>query len=87
MKSRKQFITEPGDRRWLDATPLAAAAGGLIVVLLLGTMVLLHPGERAAAVGEPPATPLSPESPAYALPSIAPDAESYAAPGSQPPTF
>ena len=96
MKSRKQYLTEPGDRRWLEATPLAAAAGGLVIVLLLGAMALLHPNERAPVNVDRPtvssaSTSSSPSAPSDAptstLPPIAPDAESYAAPDSQPPTF
>jgi hypothetical protein len=96
MKSRKQFITEPGDRRWLEVGPRAAAAGGLVVVLLLGAMALLHPGERvavdanrstlsSASASSLPAAP--PDVPATTLPPIATDADGFAAPDNHPPTF
>jgi hypothetical protein len=62
MQGSKRFITESDERHWLEVTPRAAAAGGLVVVLLLGAIMLLHPGERGAAGRAALAT--RPESPA-----------------------
>lgn len=42
----RRFITEPGDRQWLHATPRTAAAGGTLVALVLAAMVVLQPSER-----------------------------------------
>jgi len=99
MKSRRKFITEPGDRRWLETSQWTAAAGGLVVVLLFGAMALLHPGERAAVdvdraaqsfVTDAPAADSQPAAvagPASSMPSTATDADVLAAPDNHPPTF
>jgi hypothetical protein len=97
MKSRKELITEPDDRRWLEVSSRTAAAGGLVVVALLGAMALLHPGERAAVdsavrasvadvpvAGGPPSVP---DRPASGAAPIATDADGFAPPDNHPPTF
>jgi hypothetical protein len=96
MKSRRRYITEPGDRHWLYASPWIAAAGGLVVVILLAAMALLQPGsptagdgrsQAQAATAAPRSPAAAPDAPVRTLPPVAPDAESYATPGTMPPTF
>lgn len=99
MKSRKQYITEPEDRRWLEVTPRTAVAGGLIVVALLAAMAVLAPGERPAVAVESAVRPLVTEMQrpntrraAPAAPTANPQpattgTDEIAAPDNHPPTF
>jgi hypothetical protein len=56
MNAHRRFITEPGEERWLYASPRTAATGAAVVALLVAAMILFGPGKRpdAAADGSAP---------------------------------
>lgn len=101
MKSRKDYIIEPNDERWLEVTPRAAVAGGVVVVLLLAAMTLLQPEPRGAvnATRNAPALAqdtqvsiLPPPVPSAAVPETAStsaddDTKSWASREDVPPSF
>ncbi|MEO8303251.1 MAG: hypothetical protein ABI724_03965 [Betaproteobacteria bacterium] len=99
MKSRKQYLTEPEDRRWLEVTPRTAVAGGLIVVILLAAMVALAPGERPAVAADSAVRPSMADTQRSNTPRLAPEVstanpqpattgpDEIAAPDNHPPTF
>jgi len=99
MKSRKQYITEPEEHRWLAVTPTAAVAGGLIVIILLVAMAVLAPGERPVVAADgavrPSATDAqrpntlrsAPAAPTANPQPAATGPDEIATPDNHPPTF
>ena len=88
MKSRKQFLTEPEEQRWLNASPWAAIAGGTVVILLLIAMAVFTPGENPAHERERAYATMA-EMPIVTvpLPPLPSAADTPPAPEEQPPTF
>ncbi len=88
MKSRKQYLTEPGDQRWVQASAWTAAAGGIVIILLLLVMAVFAPGERPArALDRADATPVDRPVAAVSLPPLPTATEAASPPEEQPPTF
>lgn len=88
MKSRKEYLTEPGDQRWMHASTWAAAAGGILIILLLLAMAFYTPGDRpAGALDRADATPVERPVAAVPLPPLPSATEAASTPEEQPPTF
>jgi hypothetical protein len=88
MKSRKQYLTEPGDQRWMHASTWAAAAGGILIILLLLAMAVFTPGERPAGrLDRADATAVETPVAAVPLPPLPGATEAATTPEEQPPTF
>lgn len=88
MKSRKQYLTEPEDQRWMYASPWAAVAGGVVVILLLLAMALFTPGERPPrALDRADATSVERPIAAVPLPPLPSASDAATTPEEQPPTF
>jgi len=88
MKSRKQYLTEPEDRRWMQASPWAAVVGGVAVIALLLAMALFTPGEHPARESvRADATAVERPTAAVPLPPLPSANEAATTPEEQPPTF
>lgn len=88
MKSRKQYLTEPEDQRWMHASLWAAITGGVVVVALLLAMALFTPGERPARDSvRADATAVARLTAVVPLPPLPSATEAATTPEEQPPTF
>lgn len=88
MKSRKQYLTEPEEQRWLNASPWAALAGGTVVILLLIAMAVFTPGERPAhELERADATMVEMPIATVPLPPLPSATDTPPTPEEQPPTF
>jgi len=88
MKSRKQYLTEPEEQRWLNASPWTAVVGGTVVILLLIAMAVFTPGERPAhELERADATMVERPIATVPLPPLPSAADTASTPEEQPPTF